>query len=457
MLIARVSAAVLVLAGIAGCDAPKSPVQKADPDFATIHGVAWTNSAQDLAGVAATSKDKKATMYGFGDSILGGPTSVVSGNLVMSGVWTDRAVTIAGQDAKTGAIRWRLHLPTKRDGFAECNDDDHGPVFVCKVSVGPKQASTLWVVADRTGAVRTKIPVDPGTAYGVSGDELYLATFKPAKKDTRLDVVVKRRSLMGSRVAWIRKTSFAIEGWGHDGPQAFDIGRDRVVAYSGSWQVIVDRRTGRLLERSDQGRWEYELTNGGRVVLDSGDATSANVDVTLFSPDGRPLADLREETYPDPEEVEHQRLIIGRHLVSVGTGRAVFTAPKGQAIVAVVDGGRVAVAEPVDFESESGRVPLTSYDIASGKKLGVLSLKGEWTNQTVAGGKGIIKVLQHYDNKADKTLPPTVQVVDARRAKVLATIRLGRKPGNYDYPTLVRTPNGVAVTGAGGVRGLVAR
>lgn len=457
MLIARVSAAVLMLAGIAGCDAPKSPVQKADPDFATIHGIAWSNNARQLAGVAATSKTKKATMYGFGDSILGGPTSVVSGDIVMSGVWTDRAVTIAGQDAKTGTIRWRLHLPTKRDGFAECNDDDHGPVFVCKVSVGPKQASTLWVVADRTGAVRSKIPVDSDMAYGVSGDELYLATFKPAKKDTRLNVVITRRSLMGSRVAWTRKTSFAIEAWGHDGPQAFDIGKDRIVAYSGSWQVIVDRRTGRLLERSDQGRWEYELTNGGRVVLDSGDGTSEYVDVTLFSSDGRPLADLREEIYPDPQEVEHQRLIIGRHLLSLATGRTVFTAPKGQTILAVLDRGRVAVAEPADFESESGRVPLTSYDTATGKKLGVVSLKGEWTNQTLAGGKGIIKVLQHYDSKADKTLPPTVQVIDARRARVLATIRLGKKPGNYDYPTLARTPHGVVVTGAGGVRGLVAR
>ncbi|MFL6091034.1 MAG: hypothetical protein ACJ71Z_12940 [Aeromicrobium sp.] len=454
MLSVRLGVMAALLAVTAACGPVKTPGHPAEPDLATLRHVTWSNTAQELAGVPATSERTKASLYGFGDSALGGPISVVSGDIVISGVQTERAVIVAGQSAKTGKILWRRSLPTGKDGYAECYDDDHGPMFVCKVSVGEKQVTTLWVIADRTGAVRRKIPIESVSALGLSGDELYLATFRPAKGDKRLDVVVTRRSLMGTTTAWTRKTSFAIEGWGHDGSQGFDIGRDRVSAYSASWQVIVDRATGRLLDRSDEGRWEDQLPRGGRVVLDSGDGTRSRVDVTLFSPDGRPLADLREETYPQPQEVAHDRLVLGRHLVSLATGRVVFTAPRKRTIAAVVDKGRVAVVEPIEFSE--GRFPLAMYDTGTGRKLGALTVAGDWTGQTAAGGHGVVKLVQHYDKKSEMSRA-TANVIDVRTAKQVAVIRLGKPTADYEFPTVVDTPAGIAITGGGAVRGLVAR
>ena len=456
----RRGCSLIALVGLilSACGTASVPGSVAEPDLATARRVTWINTAQELAGTPATSRATKAAIYGFGDSGYGGATSVASGDLVLSAVSTDRAVTVVGQSAKTGDIRWRRHLPvkTRGKGYAECDDDNGGPFFACKVVNGTKQA-TLWMMSDRTGAVRTKIPVKPDVSFGMSGDDLYLATFRPVHKDTRLDVSVERRSWTGGSTQWRRKTSFSIEGWGHDGSSGFLIGADRVVAFSASWEVILDRETGRLLERSDSGRYEYELKGGGRVVVDSGDGTSDSVQVTIFAADGRPIADATETTYPEPYEVEPDRVVTGRHIISAGTGRVVFVSPRRTKIIAVADSGRVAITEPEEIEFAQNEIPLTAYDVATGKRTGAFALKGNWSGDAVTGGAGVAKVVQHYDDKSDKTLPPTIHVIDVRKPGEVAVIRLGKKRGEYDTPTLVRTRYGVAVTGAGAVRGLVAR
>lgn len=420
-----------------------------DPDLSTARKVAWTNTAKELSGGKA-----KATIYGFGDAGMGGPTSVASGDLVLSGTWTDRAATIAAQDAASGRIAWRRDLPIGKDGYADCKDDETGPFFACLIG-RPKSAS-LWVIADRTGAVRKRVAVEQGTAFGIAGDDLYLATFKPAAKATKLNVKVERRSWPTGRTAWRQRTSFTIDGWGHDGSQGFEIGANRVVAYSASWQVIVDKLTGRLLDRSDQGRWESELSNGGRVVVDSGDGSADNVRVTVFSPDGRPISETTEGQYPLPYETDPDRLVIGRRIVSLSNGRTLFTAPKRTRIIAVADGGRRAVVEPEEFEFAKNRIPLTVYDTSTGKKAGSVALVGNVSGETIFGGNGIVKVIDHYDDKTDTSLPSTLEVIDVRKPGSVASVSLGRRPVEFGSPTLVKTSAGFAVTDPRAVRGFVA-
>lgn len=448
-------AAIGVAALVASCGRAPLPGREPEPNLAAIRAVTWTNTAQELAGVPRESVDTQASMSGFGTSAWGGATSALAGNLVLSAVWTTEAVTVAGQSARSGAIVWRRHLPTGPDGYAECVDDTGGPFFTCKVATGTDRA-TIWVIADRTGAVRTKIPVQPETSAGMSGDDLYLATFKPAKKDTRLDVTLERRSWSSGHTAWRQKASFAIDGWGHDGGQGFDIGKDRVAAYSASWQVIVDRATGRLLDRADQGRWEHELSDGLRVVIDSGDGTSRTVQATLFASDGRPIAETTESTYPDPFEIDGDRVVVGRHVLNRSTGHVDFSAPRRHIVVAVADRGRIAVVEPEDSQSAAQRAQVELYDLDTGKHQGTVRVARDLPVDVAAGGFGAVWVVQNYDAKTDTMLPATLRVIDVRKAAVAATIPLGKASGDpMDSPTILRTPVGAVVTGAGAVRGFV--
>jgi hypothetical protein len=443
----RLACVLVACSVLAGCG-PKG--RQPDPDLSTARTVAWTNTAKELSGGL-----RGARLYGFGGGAMGGETSAASGALVLSGAWTDRVVVIAAQSAKTGEIVWRRTLPTGADGWADCADDDEsGPVFVCKI--GKPKSAALWVMADRTGAVRKKIPVKPGTVFGVSGDDLYLAAFTPNRKGTTLNVDVERRSWASGKTLWTQKASFAIEGWGHDGDTGFEFGRDRVLAYSAAWQVILDKPSGRLLDRSDQGRWESELGNGGRVVLDSGDGTSDRVRVTLFSPDGRPIAELTDATYPAPYEADPDRLVIGRRIVSLATGRTAFAAPKHTRIIAVAAGGRLAVVEPEEFEFRKNRIPLTVYDVATGKKSGSVALRGNVSDVEIAGGNGVVKVVGHYDDKTDDTLPSTLEIFDVRNPARVTTVSIGKKSQEPQWVTLVKTSAGFAATGGGAVRGFVA-
>jgi hypothetical protein len=421
-----------------------------DPDLSSARTVAWTNTAKELSGGLS-----KAKLYGFGGDDMGGATSVASGDLVLSGAWTDRVVVIAAQSAKTGEIVWRRTLPTGKNGWADCADDDKGgPVFACKIG-GPTSAA-LWIMADRTGAVRKKLLIKPETAFGLSGDDVYLAGFSPNRENTTLHVDVERRSWATGKTLWTQETSFAIDGWGHDGDTGFEFGRNRVVAFSAAWQVILDKASGRLLDRSDQGRWESELSNGGRVVLDSGDGTSEHVRVTLFSPDGRPIAEVKSAVYPAPYEVDPDRIVIGRRILSLATGRTVFEAPKRTHIVAVASAGRLAVVEPDEFEFRKNRIPLTIHDTSTGKKTGTVALKGNVSETELTGGNGVVKLVGHYDDRSDETLPSTLEIFDVRKPTAVQTVRVGQRGQELQWVTLVKTSAGFAATGGGAVRGFVA-
>lgn len=431
---------------LAGCG-PEA--RKPDPDLSSARTVTWTKTAKEISGGLPGAR-----LYGFGDGGVGGEASTASGDLVFSGAWTDRVVVIAALSARTGAIVWRRTLPIGADGWADCADDEDGPVFACKI--GRPKSAVLWVMADRTGAVRKKIKVDPGTVFGVSGDDLYLAGFMPNRKSTTLNVGVERRSWASGKTLWKQKTSFAIDGWGHDGAAGFEFGRSRVIAYSAAWQVILDKPSGRLLDRSDQGRWESELKNGGRVVLDSGDGTSNRVQVTLFSPDDRPIAELKSATYPASFEVDPDRIVIGRSIVSLSTGRTAFTAPKRTRIIAVAASSRLAVVEPEEFEFAKNRIPLAIYDTSTGKKVRSVALKGNVSDTEITGGNGVVKVVGHYDDKTNDTLPSTVEIFDVRKPNPVTTVSIGTRSQEMQWVTLAKTSVGFVATGGGAVRGFVA-
>lgn len=445
----RVAAACLAsLVVLAGCTSGDEDAPTTEPDLSTVREAAWTVTADEIAGA------KGATM-----STIGGfqsVDSVASGGLVISAADSTKKLTLAGIDAKSGEVAWRRALPLQEDFAAYCQDDDSGPNVVCAVHDFEAKTQELVVVDDRTGKVRKRVELDAEESFAVSGDQLYLASFRPKENDGRLDVVVERRSMESGKSAWRQETSFAIEGWGHDGAQGLDIGAQRVAAYSASWEVIVDRRTGRLLNRVDDGRFEQSLGGGGWLVTDSGDGTENEATATLFDPRGQPVAEDRTSAFLWPDHDDHRLVSIGRHLREQATGRSLFEAPEGQQILAFTDEGRAVVTEPAG--SAHGDDEELSYQVWGAdpaKRRGTVNVRADELSDSLGSGGGVLLVTTRYDEDADKPVPSSLHVVDAGKGSLVATIDLGWTVDIFDRPTVIRTRAGAAVTGGGGVKGFV--
>ncbi|MGH3474554.1 MAG: hypothetical protein ACRDOT_06535, partial [Aeromicrobium sp.] len=349
----RAATCLASLVLLTGCTSGDEDSPTPEPDLSTVREAAWTVTAEEIAGA------KGATM-----STIGGfqsVDSVASGGLVVSAADSKKKLTLAGIDAKSGEIAWRRDLPLQEDFGAYCQDDDGGPLVVCSVHDFDAKAQEIVFVDDRTGKIGKRIELESEESWAVSGDQLYLTSFRPKENDGRLDVVIERRSVSTGKSAWRQETSFAIEGWGHDGGQGLDIGAQRVAAYSASWEVIVDRRTGRLLNRVDDGRFEQSLGGGGWLVTDSGDGTENEATATLFDPSGQPVAEDRTSAFLGPDHDDHRLVSIGRHLREQATGRSLFEAPMGQQILAFTDEGRAVVTEPAG--SDHGEDEELSYQV----------------------------------------------------------------------------------------------
>lgn len=446
----RAAACLASLVVLAGCTSGDEDGASPEPDLSTIRAAAWTVTAEEIA------RAKGATM-----STIGGfqsVDSVASGGLVISAADSTKKLTLAGIDARSGEIAWRRALPLQEDLGAYCQDDAGGPNVVCAVHDFEARTQELVVVDDRTGSIRKRVELEAEESFAVSGDQLYLTSFRPKENDGRLDVVVQRRSLETGKPAWRQETSFAIEGWGHDGAQGLDIGAQRVAAYSASWEVIVDRDTGRLLNRVDDGRFEQSLGGGGWLVTDSGDGTENEATATLFDPSGKPVAEDRTSAFLWPDRDDHRLVSIGRHLREQATGRSLFAAPEGQQILTFTDGGRSIVTEPAG--SAHGDDEELSYQVWGAnpaKRRGTVNVQADELSDSIGGGAGVLLVTTRYDEDADKPVPSSVHVVDAGKGSLVTTIDLGWTVDIFDRPTAIRTRAGAAVTGGGGVKGFVPR
>jgi hypothetical protein len=440
----------LVLLGLAACTTGDKTPAAREPDLSTLRAAAWSKTAEEISG------DPDAWM----GSIGGFQTvdSVTSGGLVVSAVDSRKKLTVVGIRAKTGTIAWKRVLPVEVDGYTACEDDGGGPLVVCSVSGPDPDAKTkeLTVIDDRTGKIRKTLQIGATESFGIRGDQLYLTSFVPDDKSKRLDVTIERRSCSSGKVAWREKTAFAIEGWGHDGGQGFDIGARRVAAYSASWQVVVDRRNGRLLARSEQGRYEESLPGGGWLVTDTGDGSNDIVTQTLFAPSGKPIAEDQEPTYYWSIHDDEELVTTGRHLRRQSDGHVVFRAPKGQQIAAVVESGGAVVAQPADNESEKRSLPFQVWDVESGKRRGTVDVPVEWSSASIGGGAGFLVAADRFDDKGEKPLPSVLYVVDTKKPGIAATIDLGWKIDSIAGTTVIHTPVGAAATGPTGVRGFVA-
>ena len=288
----RAVACLATLVLLTGCTSGDEDGPPPEPDLSTVREAAWSVTAEQIAG------EKGATMATIGG--FQSVDSVNSGGLVVSAADSEKKLTVAGIDAKSGEIAWRRVLPLTEDFGANCQDDDGGPLVVCAVHDFDAKTQEIVLIDDRTGKIRKRLEIDSEQSFAVSGDQLYLTSFLPKEKDARLDVEVERRSIKTGKVAWRQESAFAIEGWGHDGGQGLDIGAQRVAAYSASWEVIVDRRTGRMLNRSDDGRFEQSLSGGGWLVTDSGDGTDDESVATLFDPSGEPVAEDLTSAFSGP-------------------------------------------------------------------------------------------------------------------------------------------------------------
>jgi hypothetical protein len=439
-------ASLVVLAGCTSGDEDPTP----EPDLSTIREAAWTVTAEAIAGA------KGATM-----STIGGfqsVDSVASGGLVISAADSTKKLTLVGIDAKLGEIAWRRALPLQENFGAYCQDDDGGWNVVCSVHDFDAKTQELIVVDDRTGTIRKRVELEAEESFAVSGDQLYLTSFRPKENDGRLDVVIERRSMSTGKPAWRQETSFAIEGWGHDGAQGLDIGAQRVAAYSASWEVIVDRRTGRLLNRVDDGRFEQSLGGGGWLVTDSGDGTENEATATLFDPSGQPVAEDRTSAFLWPDHDDHRLVSIGRHLREQATGRSLFEAPKGQQILAFTAGGRSIVTEPAgSAHGEDEKLSFQVWGANPAKRRGTVNVQADELSDSLGSGAGVLLVTTRYDEKADKPVPSSLHVVDTGKARLVTTIDLGWTVEIFDRPTAIRTRAGAAVTGGGGVKGFVPR
>ena len=446
----RAAACLASLVVLAGCTSGDEDAPAPAPDLSTVREAAWTVTAEEIAGA------KGATM-----STIGGfqsVDSVSSGGLVISAADSTKKLTLAGIDATSGEIAWRRALPLQEDFGAYCQDDDGGRNVVCSVHDFEAKTQELVVVDDRTGTVRKRVELEAEESFAVSGDQLYLTTFRPEEDDSRLDVVVERRALESSKPAWRQETSFAIEGWGHDGAQGLDVGAQRVAAYSASWEVIVDRRTGRLLNRVDDGRFEQSLGGGGWLVTDSGDGTENEATATLFDPTGQPVAEDRTSAFLWPDHDDHRLVSIGRHLREQATGRSLFEAPEGQQILAFTDEGRAIVTEPAgSAHGEDEELTFQVWGADPAKRRGTVNVQADELSDSLGSGAGVLLVTTRYDEDADKPVPSSLHVVDAGKGSLVATIDLGWTVDIFDRPTVIRTRAGAAVTGGGGVKGFVPR
>ena len=446
----RAAACLATLVLLTGCTSGDEDGPPPEPDLSTVREAAWSVTAEQIAG------EKGATMATIGG--FQSVDSVNSGGLVVSAADSEKKLTVAGIDAKSGEIAWRRVLPLTEDYSASCQDDDGGPLVACSVHDFDAKTHEIVLIDDRTGKIRKRLEIDSEQSFAVSGDQLYLTSFLPKEKDARLDVEVERRSIKTGKVAWRQESAFAIEGWGHDGGQGLDIGAQRVAAYSASWEVIVDRQTGRMLNRSDDGRFEQSLSGGGWLVTDSGDGTDDESVATLFDPSGEPVAEDLTSAYLWPDHGDTRLVSIGRHLREQATGRSLFEAPKDQQILAFTDGGRAVVTEPAGSDhGEDEELTYQVWDADPAKRRGTVSVKADELSDSLGSGKGVFLVTTRYDEKADKPVPSSLHVVDTSKGSLVASIDLGWTVDIFDRPTAIRTSAGAAITGGGGVKGFVPR
>ena len=446
----RAATCLVSLVLLTGCTSGDEDEPTPEPDLSTVREAAWTVTAEEIAGA------KGATM-----STIGGfqsVDSVASEGLVISAADSRKKLTLAGIDAKSGEIAWRRDLPLQEDFGAYCQDDDGGRMVACTVHDFDAKTQEIVFVDDRTGTIRKRVELDSEESWAVSSNQLYLTSFRPKENDGRLDVVIERRSMSTGKPAWRQETSFAIEGWGHDGAQGLDVGANRVAAYSASWEVIVDRRTGRLLNRVDDGRFEQSLGGGGWLVTDSGDGTENEATATLFDPSGKPVAEDRTSAFLWLDRDDHRLVSIGRHLREQATGRSLFEAPEGQQVLGFTDDGRAVVTEPAG--SEHGEDEELSYQVWGAdpaKRRGTVNVQADELSDSLGSGAGVLLVTTRYDEKADKPAPSSLHVVDTVKGSLVATIDLGWTVDLFDRPTAIRTRAGAAVTGGGGAKGFVPR
>ena len=435
---------------LTGCTSGEEDGPKPEPDLSTVREAAWTVTAEEIAGT------KGATMGTIGGSQS--VDSVASGGLVVSAVDSKKKLTLAGIDAKSGEIAWRRELPLTEDFAATCQDDRGGPLVACSVIDFDAKTQEVVFIDDRTGKIRKRMEIDSDQSFAISGDQLYLTSFLPGDDDRRLDVTIERRSTSTGKVAWRQETAFAIEGWGHDGAQGLDLGAQRVAAYSAAWEVVVDRATGRLLTRADDGRFEESLRGGGWLVTDSGDGTENEATATLFDPSGEPVAEDRTSAFIWPDHGDPRLVSIGRHLREQATGRSLFEAPKGQQILAFTDGGRAVVTEPAGSEhGEDEELTYQVWGTEPAKRRGTVHVQADELSDSLGSGPGVLLITTRYDEKAERMEPSMLHVVDTSKGSLVATIDLGWTVDIFDRPTAIRTRAGAAVTGGGGVKGFVPR
>ena len=447
----RAATALACLLVLTGCTSGDDDGPKPEPDLSSVREAAWTVTAEEIAGA------KGATMATIGGSQS--VDSVASGGLVVSAVDSKKKLTLAGIDAASGEIAWRRELPLTEDYASTCQDDRGGPLVACSVIDFDAKTQEVVFIDDRTGKIRKRVEIDSDQSFAISGDQLYLTSFLPGgKDDQRLDVTIERRWTSTGKVAWRQETTFAIEGWGHDGAQGLDLGAQRVAAYSASWEVVVDRRTGRLLTRADDGRFEQSLRGGGWLVTDTGDGTEEEVRATLFDPSGEPVAEDRTSAFHWPDLSDHRLVPVGRHLREQATGRSLFEAPKGQQILEFADEGRAVVTEPAG--SDHGDEEELTYQVWGAdpaKRRGTVNVHADELTDSLGSGPGLLLITTRYDEKAEKAEPSKLHVVDTAKGSLAATIDLGWTVDVFDRPTAIRTRAGAAVTGGGGVKGFVPR
>ncbi len=435
---------------LTGCTSGDEDGPSQEPDLSTVREAAWTVTAEEIAGA------KGATM-----STIGGfqsVDSVASDGLVISAADSKKKLTLAGIDAKSGEIAWRRDLPLKEDYGAYCQDDGGGRMVVCSVKDFDAKTQEIVFVDDRTGKIRNRLQLASDKSIALSGDQLYVTTFEPKANDARLDVVIDRRSISSGKTVWRQETSFAIEGWGHDGAQGLDIGAERVAAYSASWEVIVDRRTGRLLNKVDDGRFEQSLGGGGWLVTDSGDGTDDEATATLFDPSGKPVAEDRTSAFLYPDLDDHRLVSIGRHVREQATGRSVFEAPEGQQVLEYADDGHAAVTEPAgSMHGEDGERSYQVWGADPVQRRGTVNVRADHLSDSLGGGAGVLLVTTRYDEEPNEPVPSSLHVIDTSKGSLVATIDLGWTVDLFDFPTAIRTRAGAAVTGGGGVKGFVPR
>ena len=225
MTITRAAAALVVSVLLTACTTGGDDEPKSALDLSTVRDAAWTVTADKIAG----AKDARMGTIGGFLSV----NSVTAGNLVVSAVSSRKALTLAGIDAASGKIAWRRVLQTSDDWWS-CEEDAGGANVACAISDAKSKKAELSVIDLRTGNVRKTVGIDSDQSFAIDGNDVYLTTFTPADKESRLDVTAERRSWTTGKPVWSAETSFAIEGWGHDGGQGFSIGSSRVIAYSAS-------------------------------------------------------------------------------------------------------------------------------------------------------------------------------------------------------------------------------